>query len=70
MATSSTRARPVRTLVTLGILIVVLFGSLFAGTKLDPKTEDNPGGASLTPGLALDLEGGTQIILEPVSTDG
>ncbi|MFH6687370.1 protein translocase subunit SecD [Cellulosimicrobium funkei] len=70
MATSSTRARPVRTLVTLGILIVVLFGSLFAGTKLDPKTEDNPGGASLTPGLALDLEGGTQIILEPVTTDG
>lgn len=70
MATSSTRARPVRTLVTLGILIVVLFGSLFAGTKLDPKTEDNPGGASLTPGLALDLEGGTQIILQPVTTDG
>ncbi|WP_454729205.1 protein translocase subunit SecD [Cellulosimicrobium protaetiae] len=70
MATSSTRARPVRTLVTLGILIVVLFGSLFAGTKLDPKTEENPGGASLTPGLALDLEGGTQIILQPVTTDG
>jgi preprotein translocase subunit SecD len=70
LATSSTRARPVRTLVTLGILIVVLFGSLFAGTKLDPKTEDNPGGASLTPGLALDLEGGTQIILQPVTTDG
>jgi len=70
LATSSTRARPVRTLVTLGILIVVLFGSLFAGTKLDPKTDDNPGGASLTPGLALDLEGGTQIILQPVTTDG
>ncbi len=70
MATSSTRARPVRTLVTLGILIVVLFGSLFAGTKLDPKSEENPGGASLAPGLALDLEGGTQIILQPVTTDG
>ncbi|QJW36881.1 protein translocase subunit SecD [Cellulosimicrobium protaetiae] len=70
MATSSTRARPVRTLVTLGILIVVLFGSLFAGTKLDPKSDENPGGASLTPGLALDLEGGTQIILQPVTTDG
>lgn len=70
LATSSTRARPVRTLVFLGVLVVALFGSLFAGTKLDPQTADDPGGASLTPGLALDLEGGTQIILEPVTTDG
>ncbi|MBD8077911.1 protein translocase subunit SecD [Cellulosimicrobium arenosum] len=69
MATTTRRARPVRTLVTLGILIIVLFGALFAGTKLDPKTEDNPEGASLTPGLALDLEGGTQIVLKPVTTD-
>ncbi|MBD5787586.1 protein translocase subunit SecD [Cellulosimicrobium terreum] len=70
MATTTRRARPVRTLVTLGILIIVLFGALFAGTKISPKTEENPGGASLTPGLALDLEGGTQIILAPVTTDG
>ncbi|MCB7137612.1 protein translocase subunit SecD [Cellulosimicrobium marinum] len=70
MASSSTRARPVRTLVFLGVLVVALFGSLFAGTKLDPQTADDPGGASLFPGLALDLEGGTQIILRPVTTDG
>lgn len=59
-----------RTLVTLGILIVALFATIFAGTKLDARSEDNPSGASLTPGLALDLEGGTQIILTPVTTDG
>ncbi|WP_069386415.1 protein translocase subunit SecD [Cellulosimicrobium cellulans] len=58
-----------RSLVFLGVLVVALFGSLFAGTKLDPQTAENPGGASLTPGLALDLEGGTQIILQPSTTD-
>jgi len=52
------RERPVRTLVTLAVLIVALFASIFAGTRW--------GDASLTPNLALDLEGGTQIILEPV----
>jgi len=40
------------------VLIVALFASIFAGTRW--------GDASLTPNLALDLEGGTQIILEPV----
>ena len=40
------------------MLIVALFASIFAGTRW--------GDASLTPNLALDLEGGTQIILEPV----
>lgn len=59
-----------RTLVALGILIIVLFGALFAGVKLDPRSEDNPAGASFVPGLALDLEGGTQIILRPIATDG
>jgi len=59
----------VRTLVFLGVLVVALFGSLFAGAKLDPQTDDNPGGGSLTPGLALDLEGGTQLILRPSTTD-
>ncbi|MCC2314788.1 protein translocase subunit SecD [Cellulomonas xiejunii] len=52
------RERPVRTLVTLAVLIVALFASIFAGTRW--------GDASLTPNLALDLEGGTQIILQPV----
>lgn len=58
-----------RSLVILGVLVIALFGSLFAGTKLDPQTEEDPGGASLTPGLALDLEGGTQIVLQPSTSD-
>ncbi|MEV7961134.1 protein translocase subunit SecD [Oerskovia paurometabola] len=63
MATSNTRrARPVRTLVTLAVLILALFASIFAGTKWSD--------ASLTPGLALDLEGGTQIILTPIASEG
>ena len=63
MATSNTRrARPVRTLVTLAILILALFASIFAGTKWSD--------ASLTPGLALDLEGGTQVILTPIASEG
>lgn len=40
---------------------MLLFGSIFVGTK----TSD----ASWTPSLALDLEGGTQIILTPVATN-
>ncbi|KRC35729.1 preprotein translocase subunit SecD [Oerskovia sp. Root22] len=63
MATSNTRrARPVRTLVILAVLIVALFASIFAGTKWSD--------ASTTPGLALDLEGGTQIILTPIASEG
>ncbi|RZS60966.1 protein translocase subunit SecD [Xylanimonas ulmi] len=46
------------------------FAGLLTGTFLDGRSADNPGGASLTPGLALDLEGGTQIILTPTTTDG
>ncbi|WP_369810820.1 protein translocase subunit SecD [Isoptericola sp. b408] len=72
MANSSTRrSRPVRTLVVFALLsMVVPFVALLVGTYLDPKSDDNPGGASLAPGLALDLQGGTQIILTPTSTDG
>ncbi len=51
-----------RTLVSLGVLIVAIFGALFAGVTWDDAT--------FTPKLALDLEGGTQIILQPVSEDG
>lgn len=40
------------------MLVVAIFASLFAGTRW--------GDATLTPNLALDLEGGTQIILQPV----
>lgn len=45
----------------LGIVLAV-FGSVFVGTKVS--------NASWTPGLALDLEGGTQLILTPVSSAG
>ncbi len=46
----------------LGILIVALLGTIAAGTKWST--------ASWTPNLALDLEGGTQIILTPVAENG
>jgi preprotein translocase subunit SecD len=71
LANSSTRrSRPVRTIVLFLILfIVVPFGALVAGTQLDGKSTDNPGGASFAPALALDLEGGTQIVLKPVTED-
>lgn len=56
-----------RTLILTAILLVVVpFAALFAGTRLDARSETNPRGASMTPGLALDLEGGTQLILTPV----
>ncbi len=56
------RPRPVRSLISLAIIAVLLAGVIFAGTKLSD--------ASLTPKLALDLEGGTQIILTPQTEDG
>jgi preprotein translocase subunit SecD len=52
------RRRPVRTLVTLGSVILALAAILGAGVIWSDAT--------LTPKLALDLEGGTQIILTPV----
>ncbi|NMR20130.1 protein translocase subunit SecD [Cellulomonas fimi] len=60
MAASPRRSRPVRTLVFLGVLIAAVFGSLVAGNQFSD--------AALTPKLALDLEGGTQLILTPVAT--
>ncbi len=50
-----------RTLVTLGIVIVAMFAALFAGARWSD--------GSLTPKLALDLEGGTQLILRPISNE-
>ena len=72
MADSRTqRSRPVRTLVVLTILtIVVPFLALGAGVFFDGKSADDPTGAGWAPELALDLQGGTQIVLTPVSTDG
>ena len=51
-----------RTLVTLAVLVLALFGALVAGTIWSD--------ASPTPKLALDLEGGTQIILRPTADSG
>ena len=59
MAQPTHRDRPARTLITLGALIVALFGALISGSHWSTAT--------LTPKLALDLEGGTQIILTPVA---
>ncbi|MFC8191361.1 protein translocase subunit SecD [Cellulomonas sp. NPDC057328] len=53
------RERPVRTLVTLGVVLVAIFATILAGSRW--------GDAELTPSLALDLEGGTQVILRPVA---
>ena len=50
-----------RTLVTLAVLVVALLAGLLVGARASD--------ASLTPNLALDLEGGTQLILRPVATD-
>ncbi len=61
MAPPVRRQRPVRTLVVFGVAIVALFGTIVAGTRWSD--------ASLTPKLALDLVGGTQLILQPVSTE-
>ncbi|WP_249667262.1 protein translocase subunit SecD [Cellulomonas fengjieae] len=46
----------------LAVLVFALLGSIAAGTKWST--------ASLTPNLALDLEGGTQIVLTPVADSG
>jgi preprotein translocase subunit SecD len=59
---SSSAARPARTLILLIVLIGAVFGSLAAGVRWSD--------ASWTPNLALDLEGGTQIILEPQVDNG
>lgn len=54
---------PVKRLVVLGILIAILVGSLIYGSV-------STGKGRFVPDLALDLEGGTQIVLTPISTDG
>ncbi|MFD6177153.1 MULTISPECIES: protein translocase subunit SecD [unclassified Isoptericola] len=72
MANSRTkRSRPARTLVVFTILTIVLpFLALGAGVFWDAKSDSNPDGASWAPGLALDLQGGTQLILKADTTDG
>lgn len=56
------RQRPARTLVILGVLLVAIFASIVGGDRWSD--------GSTTPDLALDLEGGTQLILTPRTTDG
>ncbi|MFM7013797.1 MAG: protein translocase subunit SecD [Actinomycetota bacterium] len=63
MAVKSTANSARKALVWLLVLIVSLFGVLTLGTLND----DN---ASFQPKLALDLQGGTQIILSPLLLDG
>ncbi len=50
-----------RTLVTLGVLVIALFGALLAGARWS--------NGSIVPQLGLDLQGGTQLILQPVASD-
>src|SRR5690625_2586585 len=62
MSRTTSGSRPVRALVTLGILLALIFGGIFATEKW--------GDGEWTPKLALDLEGGTQIVLTPRSDTG
>jgi preprotein translocase subunit SecD len=50
-------------LTLLGVIVLALAGVIGAGTF-------SGAGATLTPKLALDLQGGTQIILSPLLADG
>lgn len=62
MATTNTKKpHPWRPLIGLFAVILVMLGALLAGTKWSD--------ASWAPKLALDLEGGTQIILQAVTTN-
>lgn len=54
--------KPGRRLLVLLLVIALGYGALVAGVATHRT--------SMTPGLALDLEGGTQIILTPTTTDG
>ena len=58
----STTTRPGRTLGVLVALLAVLFGIIGAGVAFS--------NATWTPKLALDLEGGTQIVLKPRLAEG
>ena len=59
MATPSRGYRPLRVLISMGTAALVAFGLNFAGATWSDAT--------WAPKLALDLEGGTQIILTPVT---
>ncbi|MDY5584985.1 MAG: protein translocase subunit SecD [Arcanobacterium sp.] len=58
-----TQSSPLKRLITLGLMFLVLIGTLIYGTITGSETR-------FKPSFALDLEGGTQLILTPVTTDG
>lgn len=60
--TTTRRSRPGRTLLLLAVIVATIFGVVAGGYFASD--------ARWTPGLALDLEGGTQIILEPEAEEG
>lgn len=62
MSKSSPRRRAARSLIWLAVIVAALVGINLFGVLT--------GGGSWLPKLALDLQGGTQIILTPVITDG
>lgn len=62
MAAPTHRARPLRSLLVLVVTIVALGATIGLSSAFSDGT--------VTPKLALDLEGGTQIILTPVTDDG
>jgi preprotein translocase subunit SecD len=64
VARSGNLSRPGRSLLGLIGLLVLIYGLVGIGSVTDAKK------AGWTPKLALDLEGGTEIILTPVLTDG
>ena len=63
MSDSSLSKTARKRLTLLGVIILALAGVIGAGTF-------SGAGATLTPKLALDLQGGTQIILSPLLADG
>ncbi|MGO1316304.1 MAG: protein translocase subunit SecD [Cellulomonadaceae bacterium] len=62
MASNTKIPRPLRSLIGFFVVVVVGFGALLAGVKWSDAT--------LVPEFALDLAGGTQVILTPTTTDG
>ncbi|SEE05498.1 protein translocase subunit SecD [Ruania alba] len=56
------RVHPVRTLIYLVVILGLVYGGLFASARWSD--------GDLTPDLALDLEGGTQLILQPTAEGG
>ncbi|WP_324652069.1 protein translocase subunit SecD [Georgenia sp. H159] len=61
---ATTAPRPLRRVLVLLVLVAAMFGSVAIAQQLQEDVEGERG-ASFAPGLALDLEGGVQLILTP-----